>query len=124
MDYSLLLENIMNLDKKIRFSVICDMYANIVLTRHREGLENFLTETETKEALDYAVEAWRVRHTHESKLGKGKFAMVEYEKLRRITIPLSHERLLLITLDNHDTDFKVIENILKQIKFPTQKISS
>jgi len=33
----------MKLDKKIRFSVICDMYGNIVLSRHREGLENFLT---------------------------------------------------------------------------------
>jgi len=108
----------MNLDKKIRFSVICDMYGNIVLTRHREGLENFLTETETKDALQYAVEAWRIRYKHESKIGKGKFALVEYEKLRRITIPLSHERLLLITLDNSDNDFAVIENILNQIKFP------
>ena len=118
MDYQILIENIMKLDKKIRFVVICDMYANIVLTRHREGLENFLTEVETKDALQYAVEAWRIRHTHEPKLGKGKFALVEYEKLRRITIPLSHERLLLITLDNTENGFKVIENILNQIMFP------
>ena len=108
----------MHLDEKIRFSVICDMYGNIVLTRHREGLDNFLTEEETKDALQYAVEAWRIRHKHEHKIGKGKYAIVEYEKLRRITIPLSHERLLLITLDNSDSDFKVIENILNQIKFP------
>ena len=108
----------MNLDKKIRFSVICDMYANIVITRHRDGLENFLTEAESKDALQYAVEAWRSRHQHENKIGKGKFALVEYEKIRRITIPLSHERLLLITLDNSDNDFAVIENILNQIKFP------
>ena len=118
MDYRILIENIMKLDTKIRFSIICDMYANIVITRHREGLENFLTEVETKDALQYAVDAWRIRHTHEPKLGKGKFAIVEYEKLRRITIPLSHERLLLITLDNSDNDLSVIENIINQIKFP------
>jgi len=108
----------MKLDKKIRFSVICDMYGNIVLSRHREGLENFLTEDETKDTLQYSVEAWRIRHQHENKIGKGKFALVEYEKIRRITIPLSHERLLLITLENSDNDFGVIENILNQIKFP------
>jgi hypothetical protein len=94
------------------------MYGNIVLSRHRDGLENFLTEDETKDTLQYSVEAWRIRHKHENKLGKGKFALVEYEKLRRLTIPLSHERLLLITLDNTDNDFAVIENILNQIKFP------
>ncbi len=54
----------------------------------------------------------------ENKIGKGKFALVEYEKLRRITIPLGYERLLLITLDNTDNDLTVIENILNQIKFP------
>ena len=118
MDYKIIIENIMKLDKKIRFSVICDMYGNIVLSRHRDGLENFLTEDETKDTLQYSVEAWRIRHKHENKLGKGKFALVEYEKLRRLTIPLSHERLLLITLDNSDNDFAVIENILNQIKFP------
>jgi hypothetical protein len=108
----------MKLDKKIRFSVISDMYANIIMTRHRDGLENFLTERETKDAIQYAVEAWRVRHRHEEKLGKGKFAMVEYEKLKRISIPLGNERLLLITLDNTDNGFEIIENILSQIKFP------
>ena len=118
MDYKIIIENIMKLDKKIRFSVICDMYGNIVLSRHRDGLENFLTEDETKDTLQYSVEAWRIRHQHENKIGKGKFALVEYEKLRRLTIPLSHERLLLITLDNSENDLSIIENILNQIKFP------
>ncbi len=66
MDYKIIIENIMNLDKKIRFSVICDMYGNIVLSRHRDGLENFLTEDETKDTLQYSVEAWRIRHKHEN----------------------------------------------------------
>ncbi len=118
MDYKIIIENIMNLDKKIRFSVICDMYGNIVLSRHREGLENFLTEDETKDTLQYSVEALRIRHKHENKIGNGLFALVEYEKLRRLTIPLSHERLLLITLDNSENDLTIIENILNQIKFP------
>jgi len=31
------------------------MYGNIVLSRHRDGLENFLTEDETKDTLQYSV---------------------------------------------------------------------
>ncbi len=112
----------MEFDKKIRFSVIADMYANVVITRHREGLENFLTERETKDAIQYAVEAWRVRHRHEEKLGKARFAMVEYEKLKRISIPLGNERILLITLDNTDNGFEIIENILNHIQFPKSQL--
>ncbi|MFB3096473.1 MAG: hypothetical protein ACE1YX_02100 [Nitrosopumilaceae archaeon] len=118
MDYKLLLEKIMQIDKNVRFSVISDMYANIILTRHRDGQENFLTEEETREALQYAVEAWRIRHKHEEKLGKGKFAMVEYETIKRISIPIGKDRLLLITIDNTSNGFEIVEKVLNEIKFP------
>ena len=54
MDYAPLLDKIMGLDKNIRFSLICDMHGNVVNTRHREKLENYLTENETKDALQYS----------------------------------------------------------------------
>ena len=117
-DYKLLLEKIMQLDKKVRFSVISDMYANIILTRHRDGQENFLTEQETREALQYAVDAWRIRHKHEEKLGKGKFAMVEYETIKRISLPIGKDRLLLITIDNTSDGFEIVQKVLNEIKFP------
>ena len=118
MDYSPLLEKIMDLDKNIRFSLICDMHGNIVNTRHREKLENYLTENETKDALQYSVESWRVRNTHSHKIGKGKFAFVEYEKLRRITMPLNENRMLLVTVDKNGENFEIIDRILNQIRHP------
>ena len=118
MDFKLLLDKIMQIDKRVRFSVVSDMYANIILSRHRDGLENFLTEQETREALQYAVDAWRIRHQHEEKLGKGKFAMVEYETVKRISLPLGKDRLLLITIDNTSDGFEIVEKVLNEIKFP------
>ena len=118
MDNKLLLEKIMQLDEKIRFSVISDMYANIILTRHRDGLENFLTEQETKEALQYSVDAWRIRHQHEEKLGKGRFAMVEYESVKRISLPLGQDRIILITIDNTSDGFRIVEKVLNEMKIP------
>jgi hypothetical protein len=117
MDYKALLENIMALDKIIRFSVIADKYGNIIMTRYRKGLKNFLTDRETKDTIQYAVEAWRIRHTHEEKLGKARFALVEYQKLLRTSIPLHNDQLLIITLDIAENDFEIIEKILNQIKF-------
>ncbi len=118
MDYTPLLDKIMGLDKNIRFSLISDMHGNIVNTRHREKLENYLTENETKDALQYSVESWRVRNDHSKKIGKGKFAFVEYEKLRRITMPLNEDRMLLVTVDKDGENYEIIDRILNQIRHP------
>ena len=118
MDYTPLLDKIMGLDKNIRFSLICDMHGNVVNTRHREKLENYLTENETKDALQYSVESWRVRNHHSKKIGKGKFAFVEYEKLRRITMPLNEDRMLLVTVDKDGENYEIIDRILNQIRHP------
>ena len=118
MDYKLLIDQVIDLDQSIRFAIISDMYGNIVNTRHREGLDNFLSDEETRDSLQYSVEAWRVRNKHANKIGKGRYALVEYEKIRRITIPIGEDRILLLTMDNVGNHFEVLGKILDQMKFP------
>ena len=98
----------MQIDKKVRFSVVSDMYANIILSRNRKGLESFPTEQETREALHCATAAWSIRHKHEEKPGHGKFAMVEYETVKRISLPLGNDRLLLITIANTSDGIQIV----------------
>ena len=112
----------MELDQSIRFSIIADMYGNIVNSRHRKGQENFLSEEETRESLQYSVEAWRIRHKNSNKIGKGRYALVEYEKIRRITIPIGEDRILLLTIDNVGNHFEVLKKILDHIKIPSPNI--
>jgi len=51
MDFKLLLETIMDLDKNIRFSLVCDLFGNVVDSKHRKDEENYLSEDETKDTL-------------------------------------------------------------------------
>jgi len=118
MDYKILLETIMGCDKNIRFLLVSDMYGNIVRSLHREGEYNFLSEDETKDAIQNSAESWKIRKEHAAKIGKGKYALVEYEKISRITMPLSDDRLLLVTTDNEVSPLKIIEPILNQISRP------
>ena len=113
-----MLKTIMDSDPDIRFSLVSDMYGNVVTCNHREGEGNFLTEKETKDAIQYSADAWRIRKEHAAKIGKGKYALVQYEKISRITMPLSDDRLLLVTIDNHKNPLKRIELILKQVSHP------
>jgi hypothetical protein len=118
MNYKKLLETIMESEKNIRFLLVSDMYGNVVNSKHREGADNYLTEDETKDSLHYSAEAWRIRKEHSAKIGKGKYALVEYEKIFRITVPLTDERLLLVTTDTTEKPYKLVELIMNQISHP------
>lgn len=89
----------MEIDPKIRFATIFDMDGNILLSKHREGVENLLTPEESKRSLQLAINAWKSRNEVSDKIGRGKYALVEYEKLKRITMPLDSTHILYITTD-------------------------
>jgi hypothetical protein len=54
-----------------------------------------------------------LRNSLSSKVGRGKYAMAEYEKIKRITIPLDDDHLLLITTEVQADHGKIISNTLK-----------
>jgi hypothetical protein len=69
MPFERLLEQIMDTDKHIRYTTICDMEGNEVQTRIRDGVTPLLNEDETKETLSYAVIAWKSRNKFFGNLG-------------------------------------------------------
>jgi hypothetical protein len=89
----------MEIDPKIRFATIFDMNGNIMFSAHREGVENLLSPEESKRSLQLAINAWKSRNEVSNKIGRGKYALVEYEKLKRITMPLDSDHILYLTTD-------------------------
>ncbi len=120
MGFSGLLETIMGIDKNIRFTLVSDFYGNTVCCRHREGVENYLTDYETSESLYNSAQMWKIRNEHSPKIGKGRYAFVEYGKISRLTMPLSEDRLLLVTIGNTENPMRLIEPILNQISYQEQ----
>jgi len=98
-DYKSLYEKIMSLDPKIRFATIFDMNGKVMFSGHRNGVENLLTPEESQKSMQLAINAWKSRNEVSGKIGKGKYALVEYEKLKRITMPLDSDHILYITTD-------------------------
>ena len=89
----------MDIDPKIRFATIFDMNGTVLFSAHREGVQNLLSPEESKRSLQLAINAWKSRNEVSDKIGKGKYALVEYEKLKRITMPLDADHILYITTD-------------------------
>jgi hypothetical protein len=112
MDYKRIYEDIMNSDPKIRMVTICDSNGKIMHSEHREGVQNLLSPEESKKSLELAVNSWKTRNALAPKIGKGKYVLAEYEKLKRITMPLGDKQhLLYITTEPEADHSKIIERV-------------
>ncbi|MFZ0317022.1 MAG: hypothetical protein WAL23_08815, partial [Nitrososphaeraceae archaeon] len=116
MDYENLCKGILALDPKIRFAGVCDETGEIKYGGQRDGLANLLTAEETKRSNLQALARWGLRNSLASKVGKGKYAMAEYEKIKRITAPLDNDHLLLVTTEVDADHQNVIAKVLKLIQ--------
>ena len=99
MDYKRIYDDILNIDPRIRLVTICDNDGKIMCSVHREGVKNLLTPEESKKSLELAVNSWKIRSGLEPKIGKGKYVLAEYEKIKRITMPLDDKHLLYVTTE-------------------------
>ncbi len=111
MDHKKIYEDIMNSDPKIRLVTICDLDGKIMHSGHRQGVTNLLTPEESKKSLELAIKAWKTRSELAPKIGKGKYVLAEYEKIKRITMPLGDAHILYITAEVEADDRGIIEKV-------------
>jgi hypothetical protein len=116
MDYGKLSKDILNLDPKVRFAGICDDTGEIKYGGQREGIKNLLSTDETKKSNLQALARWGLRNSLAPKIGKGRYAMAEYEKIKRITIPLENDHLLLVTTEVEADHVKVIDSVINMLR--------
>lgn len=115
MDYKKLYTNIMDLDPKIRFVTIVDMEGRLMFGGQREGVSNYLTPTEERESIRHAIDAWKLRTKFAGSIGVGKYAMAEYENIKRITIPLDDKHIIYMTTEVNADHAIIINKILQMI---------
>jgi len=113
MDYDDLCREILKIDPAIRFAGICDSSGEIRYGGERRGLQKLFTHEETERSLIQALARWELRMELSAKTGKGRYAMAEYERMKRITVPIDETHLLLVTIEVWADHVKIIDTILK-----------
>ena len=112
MDYENLGKKILDLDPSTRLVTVLDANdEKILFSEHREGVTNLLSKEESMESLQLAISAWKKRSKLVSKIGKGKYVLAEYEKIKRITMPLDDSHILYITTEVDCNANQLINNI-------------
>jgi len=95
----------MEANQYARFAAVCDREGKILCNSRRNNVEHLLTQEETNESLKRAVDSWHSRDNLTEKLGNGRYAVVGYDNLTRITVPLKNDHLLLVTVEGKKPQF-------------------
>ncbi len=113
MDYQGLHKKVMKMSPAIRYITICDMNGRIKYSGHRKGVKNLLTPSESRKSLKLAATAWKIRSKLSGKIGKGKYVLAEYAKIKRITMPIAGKYLLYLTTSTGVNHTKIINRIAR-----------
>jgi hypothetical protein len=109
-------DDVLAIDSKIRYVVIQNNVGEKIYGGFRDGINPILSDDELKMMHYYASQRWQTRKNIEHKLGNTKYAMAEYDKLKRITFPIDEKHLLMITTEIDSNHTAIIDNILKLLK--------
>ena len=115
MDYEKLCYDVLNLDTKVRFVGVCDNTGEIKSGGLKDGIKSILTDEEIKNSNLISLERWRLHNKLADRIGKARYAMEEYEKVKQITMPLEDEHLLLISTEVNADHGKIIESAIQLI---------
>jgi hypothetical protein len=92
---------VLQLDKSIRFAGIANNMGILVAYKLREGLIPLLNEQEIQNSIMKTVLRMKTREDYESKLGDAIYAFTLYKRIKRASIPLDHSDLavLMVSFD-------------------------
>ena len=105
-------QNIIDLDKTIRFAGITNMRRTIVSAKYRPGLVPLLTQQETIESVEQSVLRMSTRRLMEARLGKILYSITFYEKVKRAVLPIGKngDFILIVSFDNEADPDSIIHN--------------
>ena len=113
-----LVSMLLEANKNVRYACICDSDGNILWNSRRNDIQSLISLEDTKASLKMALENWKKRDNITAKIGKGKYSIVGYEKLKRVTVPMRNNHLLYVHVEGDKPEY--IGDIMKIVDWVTE----
>ena len=110
---------VLQLDKSIRFAGIANNMGTLIAYKLREGLVPLLNEEELENSIMKTVLRMKIREDFESKLGDVIYTFALYKRVKRASIPLDHADFAVLTMSFDmaaDQDSIIMDKILPVLK--------
>ena len=79
----------------------------------RKGVENFLSEHAENELVNISILDWKARKDMSKWLGKTKYTLAEYDKVKRFSFYLGDDYLLLGSTEKDQDTNVVVDEVIK-----------
>jgi len=113
LDYEKFCSQILDADPKIRFATVYDEWAVCVVVVCEKGIENLLSDHAEKELVNLSILDWKARKDMSKWLGKTKYTLGEYDKVKRFSFYLGDEHLLLVSAEKDANTNLVVEKVIQ-----------
>jgi hypothetical protein len=110
---------VLQLDKSIRFAGIANNMGTLIAYKLRKGLVPLLNEEELQNNILKTVLRMKIREDYESKLGDVIYTFALYKRVKRASIPLDHPDLAVLTVSFDmvaNQDSIIMDKILPLLK--------
>ncbi len=113
MNVDTLAAKILKSSKSIRYVTIASLNGKILISEHRKSVKTTLSKSESKASLVMAGKSWRQRKSLAKKIGRCKYVIAEYDRVKRITLPAGKDHLIYITTDPKANVTSMINKVRK-----------
>lgn len=110
MEYENLCKQIFDIDKKIRFAAVYSEKTGKIAGGMRDGIKTLTPEPVTTLSVEQSFMRWQTRLEMNEWIGMPKYALAEYDKIKRFTFHIDDKKLLLVSTElDISNDFLIKE---------------
>ena len=113
MDVATLAQKILKTSKSIRYVSVVSLSGKLLISAHRRTVKTTLSKSESKQSLVMAAKAWKQRKSLAKKIGRCKYVVAEYDRVKRVTLPAGKNHLIYITTDPKANVMPIINKVRK-----------
>ena len=113
MQVSALATKILKMSPSIRYVTIASLNGKILISAHKKTVKTTLSKSESRSSLQMAARGWKQRKALAKKIGRCKYVVAEYDRVKRITLPAGKNHLLYITTTPTANHNRLIQRIRK-----------
>ena len=104
-------ERVLKLSPSVRVATICDMKGKLVFTARRKAVKNLLSPTESKDSLRISAKNMAGRRKLVRKLGKCRYTLAEYDKIKRLVMPAGKNHIIFVTCSPSYDHMKIVRKV-------------
>ena len=113
MNVDTLAAKILKTSKSIRYVSIASLSGKLVISAHRKTVKTTLSKSESNQSLKMAARAWKTRKSLAKKIGRCKYVVAEYDRVKRVTLPAGKNHIIYITTDPKANVMPIINKVRK-----------